>query len=134
MIQTPYRKYQTAMKPLHLQLGIIADQERMAAEGALGPVSQSRWDSWSEQRCQLHRQIGAAAIALDHELQKVEQIGRNLIEKYGLSKEDGERICYFLESGWSEGEVELEIFKIQAVMQPLRPGLRGLQIVAKSLY
>jgi len=134
MIQTPYRKYQTAMKPLHLQLGIIADQERMAAEGALGPVSQSRWDSWSEQRSQLHRQIGIAAIALDNELQKLETLGKTLVEKHCLSKEDGERIRYFLESGWSEDEVDLEILKIQEMMRPSRPRVYSLKIAAKPPY
>src|SRR5450830_885873 len=98
MIQTPHRRYHATMKPLHLQLGVIADQERMAAEGLLGPVAQERWDAWNLQRIQIHKQIAAAAIALDVELQNMERLAKCLVTKYALSPEQGDRICYFLES------------------------------------
>jgi hypothetical protein len=108
------------MKPLHLQLGVIAGQERMAAEGLLGPIGQARWDSWSELRAQIHKQIGAAAIALDIELQHMENLSRYLMKKHDLSQEEGDRICYFLESGWSEDEVCAEISRIQEIACPSR--------------
>ncbi|RFB70877.1 MULTISPECIES: hypothetical protein [unclassified Herbaspirillum] len=115
MIQTPYRRYQASMKPLHLQLGVIADQERMAAEGLLGPITQVRWDAWNEQRTQIHKHIGASAIALDVELQNIEKLTRSLVKKHALGQEESDRICYFLESGWSEDEVRAEILKIQKI-------------------
>ena len=123
MIQTPHRRYHAAMKPLHLQLGVIADQERMAAEGLLGPVPQARWDAWSEQRTQIHKQIGAAAIALDIELQDMERLAQCLVKKHDLSQEEGDRICYFLESGWSEDDVCVEISKMQEMACPSRSRL-----------
>lgn len=123
MIQTPHRRYHAAMKPLHLQLGVIADQERMAAEGLLGPIPQSRWDSWSEQRTQIHKQIGAAAIALDIELQHMENLARQLVKKHDLSQEEGDRICYFLESGWNEEEVCMEISRMQEIACPSKSRL-----------
>jgi|SRR5450830_1865403 len=118
MIQTPHRRYHAAMKPLHLQLAIIADQERLAAEGLLGPVAQTRWDAWSEQRTQIHRQIGAAAIALDVELQYMERLAKRLMQEHDLSQEESDRICYFLESGWNESEVREEIYKMQELACP----------------
>jgi len=108
------------MKPLYMQLCVIADQERLAAEGFLGPVLQSRWDSWFEQRQKLHQQIGLAAIALDNELQMLERLGASLARKHDLSGVDRDRIFYFLESGWSEQDVEAEIAKIKNLMQLTR--------------
>ena len=113
MIQTPHRRYQTAIKPLHMKLGIIADQERLAAEGCLGPILQKRWDTWNEERRLIYRQICIAAIELDLSLQKMEKLSKDLVKKHQLSPEEGERICYFLESGWSEEDVEQEICKMQ---------------------
>jgi len=123
MIQTPHRRYHATMKPLHLQLGVIADQERMAAEGLLGQISQDRWDAWSEQRTQIHKQIGAAAIALDIELQHMERMAKFLMKKHDLSQEESDRICYFLESGWSEDEVGVEILKMQEIACPAKSRL-----------
>ena len=120
MIQTPHRRYHATMKPLHLRLGVIADQERMAAEGLLGTIAQARWDAWNEQRSQIHKQIGAAAIALDVELQNMENLARSLVKKHDLSQEEGDRICYFLESGWSEDDVCVEISKMQEIAVPSR--------------
>src|SRR5450830_318194 len=123
MIQTPHRRYHATMKPLHLQLGVIADQERMAAEGLLGPIAQDRWDTWSEQRTQIHKQIGAAAIALDVELQNMERLAKYLMKKHDLSQEESDRICYFLESGWNEDEVCVEISSMQEIACPSKSRL-----------
>jgi|GEM_PF-3386266 len=123
MIQTPHRRYHAAMKPLHMQLGVIADQERMAAEGLLGKIEQARWDAWNEQRTQIHKQIGAAAIALDIELQNMENLAQRLMKKHDLSQEECDRICYFLESGWSEDEVCVEISKMQEIACPSKSRL-----------
>ena len=118
MIQTPYRKYHAAMKPLHLQLAVIAEQERLAAEGLLGTISQRHWDAWNAQRTFLYKQIGNAAIALDAELQALERLTQRLLRRHDLSQEEGDRVRYFLESGWTEAEVEDEIAKMQEMACP----------------